>query len=133
MPLTPQITLTATLLDYSGAAIGSAALPAKIRIALCGYGEYLPRISGTAMVGKIVSWPFDIAYTGTPLSILLWGNDVILPSNTYYSIAVIDPSGNVIQANTYVFTGNRTYDLSTVAPSLPAPSGSGCGLVTVPF
>src|SRR5208337_890227 len=133
MPLTPQITLTATLLDYSGAPIGSALLPAYVRIALCGFGQTLPCISGTGMVGKIASWPTDIPYVGAAISVPLWGNDVITPIGTYYSIAVLDANKNVIQSGIYQFTGTHTIDLSNAVQIVqPASSGSSF-YVGVPF
>ena len=130
MSLTPQITLTATLDDYSGAAIGSANQPAYLRIALCGFGLFLPRIPGTAMVGKVCSWPQDIPYTGTQISVKLWGNDAIAPLGTYYAISVLDANKNVIQTGTYVFTGTETVDLSTLVPAFPPAYDA---LVLVPF
>ena len=136
MPLTPQITLTATLDDYSGAALGSTASPAYLRIALCGYGNALPRIAGTAMVAKVASWPADIPYTGTALSIPLWGNDVITPDGTYYAISVLDAGRNVIQSASYKLIGTGSFDLSSLTPYFPPPptpptiTGT---VVTVPF
>lgn len=119
MPLTPQITLTCNLLDYSGAQIGSASSPAYLRIALCGFGGALPCVSGSGMIGKTVSWAADLAYTGAQISVPLWGNDVITPAGTYYMIAVLDANKNVIQAACYQFTGTATLDLSQQSPYLP--------------
>ena len=71
MPATPNITLTATLLDYSGNTIGTSAQPAWLRIALCGFGGVLPAIAGTGNITKISSWFVDIPFTGTALSVTL--------------------------------------------------------------
>ena len=120
MNLTPQITLTVNLLDYSGNQIGSATQPAYVRVALCGYGQMIPRIPGTGMMGKVVSWQTNILYVGAQISILLWGNDVITPSNTYYDIAILDANKNVIQSGAYQFTGSGTLDLSQQSPFTPA-------------
>ena len=121
MSLTPQITLTATLLDYSGNALGSVASPAYLRIALCGFGQTLPCIPGTGNIGQVASWPGDIPYTGTMLSVKLWGNDVVKPVNeTYYAISILDANRNVIQAGIYQFTGTRTIDLSNAVQVQPA-------------
>ena len=136
MPLTPQITLTATLNDFSGNQVGSAASPAYLRIALCGFGQYLPRIPGTTMVAKIASWPYDLPYIGSQISVMLWGNDVIAPSGTYYAISVLDGNKNVIQTGNYVLTGSGTFDLSNLSPSFPPPPVNPVvtfGLVTVPY
>ena len=122
---TPQITLKATLLDFSGVAIGSATNPAKLRIALCGYGQALPNVAGVGNIAKVASWPSDILFEGTLISVPLWGNDVISPSGTYYEIAVIDTLGNVVQSGIYQFTGTQTIDLSNAVqitqPSLLPP------------
>jgi hypothetical protein len=119
MSLTPQITLNASLVDFSGNQIGSSTQPAYLRIALCGYGQSLPRVAGTAMIGQVVSWPANLLYTGAELSVKLWGNDVITPSGTYYTIDVLDVSKNVIQSGAYQFSGSQTIDLSTVMPYFP--------------
>ena len=131
MALTPQITLTANLLDYSGNQIGSASAPAWLRIALCGFGQTLPCIPGTGMMAQIASWPKDIPYTGSQITVMLFGNDVILPSGqTYYSISVLDSNRNVIQSGIYQFSGTATIDLSTatqlnIQPVVPTPVPTG--------
>ncbi len=136
MALTPQITLTATLNDFSGNQIGTSASPAYLRLALCGFGLYLPRIPGTSMVAKIASWPYDIPYVGSPITLSLWGNDVIFPAGTYYAISLLDAQKNVIQTGSYVLTGAQTVDLSNLSPSFPPPPVNPvitAGLVTIPF
>jgi hypothetical protein len=117
MPAIPQITLTATLEDLSGVAAGSIANPARLRIALCGYGASLPRIAGTSNLAKV--GPFDSYSDGTALSIQLWGNDAITPAGTFYSIMVLDGEENVVQCANYQFAGTTTVDLSSAAPYLP--------------
>ena len=121
MPLMPQITLTFTLQDYQGNALGSAMQPAWLRVALCGFGPILPAIPGTANIGQIASWQVDIPYYGTPGSIKLWGNDVIVPGpdTTYYAISILDPQRNVIQTGLYQFNGTTTVDLSNAAQIVP--------------
>ena len=107
---TPQITLTAELYDITGALVGSAGNPAKLRIALCGYGPAVPRVAGGVVIAK--PGPFDITSTTGGISIALWGNDVITPPGTYYSIMVLDGDDNVVQCGMYVFTGTGITDLS---------------------
>ena len=119
---TPQITLTYTLLDMSGAELGSASNPAYLRIGLCGYGSVLPCVPGTCMIGKVATWPGDIPYLGAPGTVKLWGNDVISPAGTFYFIAVLDPNHNVIQSGIYTFSGTQNVDLSNLQPILPQPS-----------
>jgi hypothetical protein len=116
--LTPQITLTAKLDDLAGAVAGSAANPAKLLIALCGFGLSLPRIVGTANLAKI--GPYQLPDTGAGISVLLWGNDVISPADTFYTITVLDGEGNVVQCGAYRFTGAETIDLSNAIQITPA-------------
>jgi hypothetical protein len=127
MPLTPAITLTATLDDLVGAAAGSTANPAKLRICLCGFGPVLPRIAGTAMLAKV--GPFDLFSTGAAISTLIWGNDVITPSGTYYAIEILDGKDNVVQCGTYVFTGGGTQDLSSAPQIVASPVPQAFGFV----
>lgn len=115
---TPNTTLYAALDDLLGNAAGSTANPAKLRIALCGYGPSLPRISGTAMLAKV--GPYDIYSTGAAITINLWGNDQIVPANTYYQISILDGNDNLVQTAAYQFAAG-SYDLSTLTPYIPFP------------
>lgn len=123
MPLTPQITLTATLEDFTGALVSSAGNQGKLRIALCGYGPVIPVVAGTAIIAK--PGPFDLIAAAGVISIELWGNDVITPAGTYYSIMVLDGDDNVVQCGMYQFSGTETVDLSNATPIVPPlPGGS---------
>jgi hypothetical protein len=119
---TPFITLTATLVDYSNGAQGSATAPAWLRIALCGYGATLPCIPGTANIAKVSSWFIDIPYTGSAISLTLWANSQITPAGTYYAISVLDTNRNVVQTGMYQLTQTSatTIDLSN-APQIVQP------------
>lgn len=119
MPLTPQITLTATLDDITGQPAGSTANPARLRIVLCGFGLTLPQIVGTATLARIV---YDERSTGGQISAALWGNDVITPAGTYYAITVFDGDNNVVQCGAYRFTGTTTVDLSSAPQITPTNS-----------
>lgn len=114
---TPAITLTATLDDLVGNAAGSSSNPAKLRICLCGYGPQLPRIVGTTMLAKV--GPTNFFSSGSAISTLIWGNDVITPAGTYYSIEILDGNDNVVQCGTYILTGGGTQDLSNLQPVIP--------------
>lgn len=132
-PITPQIVLHIDLNDYSGVELGSAASPAYVRIVLCNFGQFLPRISGQTIIGQVTT-PGDIPYTGTALSVPLWGNDAITPPGTYYAISILDAAKNVLQTGAYVFTGSGTIDLTAVSPTFPSYSPSVMGsLVTQAF
>jgi hypothetical protein len=139
---TPQITLTINLLDFSGNQIGSSAQPASVRIMLAGYGRSLPRVSGAGMIGEISSSPVNIPYTGSVISVPLWGNDAIVPPGTWYDIAILDAGRNVVQAASYQFSDinqsvdlGTTIDLSTATPYNPIPAAPAVSgyLIPVPF
>lgn len=119
MAATPQITLTATLDDLTGAAAGSTANPSRLRIMLCGFGLTLPQIVGTSTLAKIV---MDQLSTGGEITVELWGNDQITPPDTFYAITVIDGLGNVVQCGAYRFTGTQTIDLSDAEQTTPTNS-----------
>lgn len=116
MPLTPQITLTANLESIANA----TELGGYLRITLCGYGPQLPAVPGTCMVADAgVPQIFGPQVGATPISVLLWGNDVITPSNTFYEVSILDPNKNVIQSGMYTFTGSGTTDLSNAVQNVP--------------
>lgn len=117
---TPQVTLTAHLDDLAGAVAGSTANPAKLLLALCGFGLTLPRIVGTALLAKI--GPYALLDTGAGISAQLWGNDQIDPADTYYTLTVVDGDGNVVQCGMYRFTGTGTIDLSNAVQITPTNS-----------
>jgi hypothetical protein len=110
----PAITLTANLQDLTGSEIGSTANPAKVCIALCGSGAQLPRIVGTSMIGR--PGPVYLEVVGGTFTTLLWGNDVIEPLGTYYTVAILDGQGNVVQCSAYQLSGSGTFDLSNLTP-----------------
>jgi len=118
MTTTPAITLTATPLTI----IGGADTPGYMRVTLCGYGPIIPCVPGSgeladAGVPQIVG-PQDIS-PETPLSVLLYGNDVITPQGTFYEVAILDQNQEVVQANNYMFSGSGTFDISELTPMLP--------------
>lgn len=126
MPLTPQITLTATLQDVSGTPAGTTIAPAVLRIALCGFGLTLPCIAGTSNVAQV--GPEDFYDEGDGVSVQLWGNDVIIPLGTYYAITLLDGDGNILQCGAYRFIGSQTIDLSNAPQIYPAPPTSPDGI-----
>lgn len=111
----PQITVAGLLKDLLGAAV----LDGQIAIQLCGFGSQIPRVQGVAIIAQIAPDPIDVA-TGA-YNFLLWGNDVITPAGTFYTIQLQDANGNVIQTNAYQFNGAGAVDLSALAPFNPPP------------
>lgn len=129
MPLTPQVTLTATLTDISGNDIGTVSNPATLEVVLCGFGPILPCVPGTCNIDQIeiVERTSDGA-----ISILLWGNDVIYPLGTFYQVTLRDGKKKVVQSGAFQFIGSGSRDLSSAAQISPgvtsifeeAPSGT---------
>jgi hypothetical protein len=118
-PLTPQITLTATLQDQSGNPIPKAMLI----ITLCGYGQTIPCIQGTSILAAVGPVENILKDGTTDAGIPLWGNDVITPAGTFYSVAVADNKRNIVQCGIYEFTGSGTIDLSNAPQIIPGPGG----------
>lgn len=119
MPTTPQITLTANLETI----LAGAETAGYLEITLCGYGPVIPSVPGTCLLADGgVPQRIGPQQGSTPLSILLYGNDVIQPAGTFYSIAVLDQNQNIVQANNYSLTGSGSQDLSSLTP-MTAPYG----------
>lgn len=113
-----QITLTAQLDQITG----NSDVLAALRITLVNYGTWIPRISGTSMIAK-AQYVQKQTDPSNPVSITLWGNDVITPSGTFYCIEVIDSRNVVVQAGNYLLTGGGTQDLSNLTPLTPLQQG----------
>lgn len=128
-PLTPQITLEATLQDISGNTAGTPANPAKMRIALAGFGLTLPCIVGTSSLVRV--GPKDYLDTGAGATAELWGNDVITPAGTYYAITLLDGDGNILQCGAYRFSGTATIDLSDAEQIIPGAAPIGVYVVPI--
>lgn len=108
--------------------MGSVGSPAYVEIALCNFGAILPRILGTALLAKVGPATQKIPYVGVTLTGLkLWGNDVITPAGTYYTITILDSDENILQSGAYVFTGTVTDDLSNRAQIFPSATSSVMG------
>jgi hypothetical protein len=119
MATTPQITLTANLESI----MGGVAAAGYLRVTLCGYGQVAPAVPGTAMLADAGVPQLTGPQAGTtPISVTLFGNDVIVPAATFYDIAVLDAHKNVIQTGNYQFNGSGAFDLSTLQP-ITAPYG----------
>lgn len=117
MGASPNITLTATLMDCMGVVVGSTANPAKLCIALCGFGPQLPQVVGTSMLARV--GPTYLEGPAGTFSTPVFGNDQITPDGTYYTVSLLDGQGNVVQSAAYRFLGSGSQDLSNAVPLLP--------------
>lgn len=116
MTTTPSITLTANLESI----LGGTALAGYLRITLCGFGPVIPTVPGVGVIADAgIPRLVGPQEGSTEISQLLWGNDVIVPSGTFYEVAVLDDSKNVIQCGMYEFTGSGTIDLSEATQIVP--------------
>ena len=112
--LTPQITIAGNTADLFGAEQSGTLV-----VQLCNFGSQIPRVSGTALIAQ--TSPLPIQITAGAYNFKLWGNDVITPSDTFYTIRAVDANGNTVQINAYQFTGTETIDLSSANPYNPPP------------
>jgi hypothetical protein len=100
--------------------LNSEAESGSVVIALCGYGGQVPRdILGAALVARATTLEVDASTDGL-FSVLLPGNDQIVPAGTYYTVTVKDSNGDVVQVNAYAFQAAVNYDLDTAQPFDPA-------------
>src|SRR5712692_5749447 len=105
---TPNITLTGSFENLTGAISGS------IIITLKNFGADQPRISGTGLLTDAqISFPVP---PGLTFSVKIWGNDQILPGNTYYAIQFFNSAWTLVPTLNYQFTGTGTLDLSSQTP-----------------
>lgn len=109
MSLTPQIVIQGTLQDIFGDPDSGSLL----NVQLCGFGSVLPRVVGTSIIAAVEQ---TIDCTNGTFSVEIWGNDVITPGGTYYTLQLIDDEGNVLQTAAYQLFGNGTQDISNLVP-----------------
>ena len=104
----PLITITGNFESISGVSTGS------VIVTLKNFGSDMPRVSGTGfLTTQQITVPLAV---GANFSTLLYGNDVILPGNTYYNIQFFSAAGTLLTSLNYQFTGSGTLDLSAQTP-----------------
>jgi hypothetical protein len=115
MPVTPPaLTVTGTLNDI----FGNADVGSSVIFQLCNYGPNLPRIANSNLLAKTRPSAVVVDNTGA-FSQKLYGNDVITPAGTYYSLSVEDENESRIQTQAYQFTGSGSIDISGLIPFNP--------------
>lgn len=113
MPLSPQITLTGNFADLTGVADPTG----KVVFTLVNFGDGVARVPGTT----VISPPgFTVTCVAGAFSVTIWGNDVIVPSNTRYQVKFIASDGSFCGENAYQFSGTVNSDLSSIAPYQPS-------------
>lgn len=88
----------------------------SLEVALCGYGAQFPRANdGTLarVMQQIMADPSGTYQFST------YGNDVIEPPGTYYTIAIKNSNGDIVQVNAYVVEQGGSYDLKDLVPFDP--------------
>lgn len=128
MPVTPQITVTANYIDLGGNNVSGYATftlvspTAAQDLKITGTGIFAPKYIQSA--------------TGTSLSEVLYGNDVIVDtggnSNTYYTVNLYTPNNHIFWTANYQFTGSGTVNLVSTTPLNPAPVVSVPTVVPLP-
>jgi hypothetical protein len=98
----------------------SAEIAGQVTVQLCGYGAMVPRANGVALFGNVSTLPTDIPVGDTGIfNFEVTGNDEISPAGTYYTVAIADANGDVVQVNAYQFLGTQSYDLNLIDPFDP--------------
>lgn len=110
-----MVTVTGKL---ESAANGTAVV-GGVEVMLCGYGSWVPRVNGKALVARIQDSNIAIASDGS-FSFQVDPNDAITPEGTYYTVTIKDDNGDISQINAYRFLSLPvSYDLTLVDPFSP--------------
>ena len=125
-----MVTVTGKL---ESAANGTAVV-GGVELMLCGYGSWVPRVNGKALVARIQDSSIVVGGDGS-FSFTVDPNDTIAPDGTYYTVTIKDDNGDVAQINAYRFLSfPETYDLNIIDPynpDLPPPPLPPFGLLVI--
>jgi Major tropism determinant N-terminal domain len=110
-----MITITGSLKQVGGSADSAASITFELK----GFGTWLPAVAGT---GLIAETKLTATITNGAFSVQLYGNDVIIPTGTFYMVTVTTDEGAVLGSVPYQFTGAGPIDLSTLTPLLTVPT-----------
>jgi hypothetical protein len=89
-----------------------------VEFSLCGYGSQIPRVQGTSLLARVTTKPIPVDDNGR-FEANLYGNDMIVPAGTFYTLTVMDDNNNVVQCNAYQITGTGSIDMSWAIPYDP--------------
>ena len=100
---------------------GQLVTDAQVEFLLCGYGSISPKGIGTGgSVGTMAQISALAPMSGGNFTIVIVGNDVIVPAGTYYTITIRNGNGDVLQANAYIFLESvGAYNLDFTQPINP--------------
>jgi hypothetical protein len=116
-------TLTGTVTDVNSNPVSGAV----ITVALWNYGNNTPTANG----GAIVVSPI-ITVTANNLGVFsttVYGNDIISPTGTVYTVTYANANRITVSTATYTFNSNNTYDLNSFAPNVTYPIPASIGPV----
>jgi hypothetical protein len=114
-------TVTATLADISGNAPQNSFLRFRLR----GFQGFVPRVLGTAVMAET---QIDAAPAGDgTLTVDIYGNDNIDPSNTWYTVEYWS-NGRISSSANFLIIGT-SFDLDSAAQLNPPPNPGGSGAV----
>ncbi len=109
-------TITGTLQTITGGNIQNGVVSAT----LVNFGNNVPKVIGTSILAQPVITTLS-AVDGT-FSLSLYGNDVINPANTYYTITYEDALGRLYATGSYTFTDGSSYNLNSFGPNVVFPT-----------
>jgi hypothetical protein len=108
--ITPSLTITANIQSIFGANYPKGTPVFQLE----NYGSSVPRVISTGfVVSPRVTATADI---NGLISTLIWGNDLIAPSGTYYLVTFMSDKNLQTAQCRYSLVGSGTVDLSTLTP-----------------
>ena len=91
-----------------------------VEVMLCGYGSQVPRVNGIGLIARITDSTSIVVAADGSFTFTVYGNDLITPAGTYYTVTIKDHNGNTAQVNAYRFLSSPpTYDLGLINPYDP--------------
>jgi hypothetical protein len=112
-----QVTVTGTLTDPSGTGLQGNAF---VRFILRQFQGFVPQVQGTSV---IVEPQIDaLPNSSGQFSQLLWPNDAITPSTTFYTVQFHN-QGRITSSGNYLINGNTNLNTAAQLNAPPVPAG----------
>jgi hypothetical protein len=116
-------TLTGTVTDVNSNPVPGAV----ITVALWNYGNNTPTANGGAI---IVTPIITVSADGSGnFSTQVYGNDIISPTGTVYTVTYASQNRITVSTATYTFNSNGVYNLNSYAPNVTYPISASVGPV----